>query len=55
MVEAFQELLGTRTYLVEEFDKYVVQKTTEKAVKYKVMNSLDVNLMLVFLWLGCLT
>ena len=55
-IEAFQDLLGSRSSLSEEFKKYSsVKDSKEGAIKVKIMNSLEVNLMLVFLWLGCLT
>lgn len=46
---------------MEEFEGYCGEQLLLKASKnsqvpkYRVMNSLEVNLMLVFLWLGCLT
>ena len=53
-IGAFTELLGTRPTLIEEFNSYCKQLDKVKT-KVKVMNSLEVNLMLVFLWLGCLS
>ena len=54
IVENFKELLGTRIKLVEELDTYIGEQT-DKPVKLKVLNTLEVNLMLAFIWLGCLT
>lgn len=57
---AFQEILGTRKTLQDEFKQYFndfsqKHKSGNKKLKVKIMNSLEVNLMLAFLWLGCLT
>ena len=40
--------------MVEELDTYIGEQT-DKPVKLKVLNTLEVNLMLAFIWLGCLT
>ena len=61
VIDTFTELLGSRSKLVSEFQSYCVEQlksssaSAAKAPKYRVMSSLEVNLMLVFLWLGCLT
>ena len=54
---AFQELLGSRSALSDEFKTYsnFDSQPENGPPKVKIMNSLEVNLMLAFLWLGCLT
>lgn len=54
----FKEHLGTREKLVEELENFAPnhgQPEQKNLVIFKLLNQLDVNLMLAFLWLGCLT
>lgn len=58
VMDDFKLLLGSRTDLVDEFESFTPEKQKDQAdveIKVKIINSLDVNLMLVFLWLACLT
>lgn len=69
IVDFREDVLGTRDKLADELDTFtggldaLCKRSSSShkgadvpiSTKMKVFNSLDVNLMLVFLWLGCLT